>query len=195
MKKLLITLLMILAIGCEKKYVVAPEEKVAPKEPVKQEAARPEKPEVPKEVVKETIVPKEQKPLEIAMPAKKEAPPAPVAKEEVSAVLRDALFDFDKYNIREDARPVLDAAASQLKKNGQINIIIEGHCDERGTNEYNLALGEKRAKAAKDYLASLSVSPARMTVVTYGEERPLCTEHNETCWQGNRRAHFVVSGK
>jgi len=105
------------------------------------------------------------------------------------------LFDFDKYNIRDDARPTLDAIASYLKQNAQVNITIEGNCDERGTNEYNLALGERRAKSARDYLSSLGVSPSRISVVTYGEEKPVCTEQNETCWQKNRRDHFVASGK
>ena len=74
-----------------------------------------------------------------------------------------------------------------------LNVIVEGHCDERGTNEYNLALGEKRAKSTKKYLVSLGVSPSRVIIVTYGEEKPLCSDSNESCWQSNRRAHFVVA--
>lgn len=111
------------------------------------------------------------------------------------SVFEDVLFDFDKYIIKDDARPVLNDVASFLKKNRKLNIIIEGHCDEKGTNEYNLALGEKRAKATKQYIASLGVSPARMMIVTYGEEKPLCVRQNETCWEKNRRAHFVVIKK
>ncbi|MHC4819558.1 MAG: OmpA family protein, partial [Planctomycetota bacterium] len=103
-------------------------------------------------------------------------------------LFNDILFDYDKYNIREDARYILDTAASVLNENGEQNIIIEGYTDERGTNEYNLALGEKRARATMKYLRSLGVSPARMTIMTFGEEKPLCTYDNESCWQRNRRA-------
>lgn len=181
MKKILIVLLMIFVAGCAKKYVAPPQEPAAQKETVKKEPVEQAK----KEMVKETVEPKEAKLQEGAVSAKTEEPSA----------LKDVLFDYDKYSIRDDARPVLDNVASFLKKNGTINISIEGHCDERGTNEYNLALGEKRAKAAKDYLISLGVMPARLSIITYGEEKPLCTEHNETCWQKNRRAHFVVTGK
>ena len=106
---------------------------------------------------------------------------------------RDVLFDYDSYRIRQDARTALDSAAGWLKNNKNINVIIEGHCDERGTNEYNLALGEKRAKTVKDYLASSGIKPARVAIATYGEERPVCTMQNEICYQKNRRAHFVVT--
>ena len=181
MKKILIVLLMIFAAGCAKKYVTAPQAPAVQKETVKKETVEP----VKKEVVKEVVEPKEAKLQESAVIAKAEEP----------SVLKDVLFDYDKYNIRDDARPVLDTVSSFLKKNGTVNVVIEGHCDERGTNEYNLALGEKRAKAAKDYLTSLGVMPARLSIITYGEEKPLCTEQNETCWQKNRRAHFVVTGK
>jgi peptidoglycan-associated lipoprotein len=108
--------------------------------------------------------------------------------DEGNARFRDILFDYDKYTIRKDARPILNSAASVLSENTDRDIIIEGHTDERGTNEYNLALGEKRARATMKYLRSLGVSPERVTIMTFGEERPLCTSHNETCWQRNRRA-------
>lgn len=103
-------------------------------------------------------------------------------------LFHDILFDYDKYTIREDARPVLDTAAAVLNENRNQNIVIEGYTDERGTNEYNLALGEKRARATMKYLRSLGVSPQRMTIMTFGEEKPLCIDQNETCWQRNRRA-------
>jgi peptidoglycan-associated lipoprotein len=103
-------------------------------------------------------------------------------------LFNDIFFDYDKYKIRTDARPILDTAASALHENSEQNIIIEGHTDERGTNEYNLALGEKRAKATMHYLRALGISPARMTIMTFGEEKPLCTSQNESCWQRNRRA-------
>lgn len=104
----------------------------------------------------------------------------------------DIHFDFDKYFIRDDAKPALEKLALWLKNNPKAQMLIEGHCDERGTNQYNLALGERRALAAKEYLISLGISSSRIDIVTYGEERPLCREHNEECWQLNRRAHFVI---
>ncbi|UCH79765.1 MAG: peptidoglycan-associated lipoprotein Pal [Nitrospiraceae bacterium] len=112
---------------------------------------------------------------------------------DAKADVNDVLFDYDRYNIREDARPALNAAASYLNKKREIHIVIEGHSDERGTNEYNLALGEKRARATKNYLRSLGVSPSRVSTVTYGEEKPLCTDSSESCWQRNRRSSIKLS--
>ena len=108
------------------------------------------------------------------------------------AALRDAFFDFDKYEIRPEDAKVLDSNASWLKTNLNLLVLIEGHCDERGTNEYNLALGERRAKSAMNYLVSQGVQASRITIISYGEERPQCTEHSEACWAKNRRAHFLV---
>jgi peptidoglycan-associated lipoprotein len=106
--------------------------------------------------------------------------------------LKDIHFDFDKYDIRpEDAR-VLDADAAWLKLRPDDLLLVEGHCDERGTIEYNLALGERRAKAAMSYLVAQGVQARRITLISYGKERPACMEHNETCWAKNRRAHFLI---
>jgi peptidoglycan-associated lipoprotein len=109
--------------------------------------------------------------------------------------LGDAYFDYDQSDLRDDARTALSANAEWLKKYPPIQILIEGHCDERGTSAYNLALGDRRANAARDYLASLGVSAARVKTVSYGKERPFCTESSESCWQQNRRAHFVITAK
>ena len=117
--------------------------------------------------------------------------PSPTEFSETSA-LRDVHFVFDKSDITTADKSVLDANARWLKSHARARILIEGHCDERGTNEYNLALGERRARAARDYLASAGVSGSRMTVVSYGEERPTCTASTEACWAQNRRAHFLV---
>lgn len=103
----------------------------------------------------------------------------------------DIYFDFDRYEIRPDAVPTLKKVAQILQRHPQLRLIIEGHCDERGTNEYNFALGQRRANSAKQYLVSLGVASTRIDIVSYGEEKPLCTEQNEACWQRNRRAHFV----
>ena len=105
--------------------------------------------------------------------------------------LKDIFFDFDKYDIRPADAATLDANAQWLKSNDTL-VLIEGHCDERGTNEYNLALGERRAKSTMNYLVSQGVQANRITIISYGEERPQCTEHNEACWAKNRRAHFLV---
>ncbi len=105
--------------------------------------------------------------------------------------VEDIYFDFDSYDIRPDAIPTLKKIATALQKYPKIKVIIEGHCDERGTNEYNFALGQKRAYSAKQYLMTLGINSTRIEILSYGEEKPLCTEQNENCWQRNRRAHFV----
>lgn len=109
-----------------------------------------------------------------------------------SSPLKDVYFDFDRYDLRADARETLKANWNWLKANPAAQVQIEGHCDERGTNEYNLALGAKRAQSVKDYLVSLGVAADRLSTISYGEELPVCREHNEECWQRNRRARFVI---
>ena len=104
-------------------------------------------------------------------------------------------FDYDKYFIREDAKPVLEANAAYLRKWTSVKILIEGHCDERGTEEYNLALGEKRAKSTFDYLVSLGISANRIKTISYGKSQPSDPGHNEIAWQKNRRAQFTVIEK
>jgi peptidoglycan-associated lipoprotein len=120
-------------------------------------------------------------------------PSLPSPKEFVeSAALRDVYFDFDRYDVRTGDKGTLDENAKWLKTNQGALLLIEGHADERGTNEYNLALGERRAKATRDYLVSIGIDAGRITVISYGEERPTCTEKAEPCWSKNRRAHFLV---
>jgi peptidoglycan-associated lipoprotein len=109
--------------------------------------------------------------------------------------LKDVHFAFDSYELDEQGRAALRDNASWLKDHTRSKIEIEGHCDERGTVEYNLALGTKRAGAAKEYLATLGIAADRLTTISYGEELPLCHEHDESCWQKNRRDHFVVLGE
>lgn len=110
-------------------------------------------------------------------------------------LLQEIRFDYDKADIRDADRAILSKNADNLKKFDFLRVTVEGHCDERGTVEYNLALGERRAKAANDYLVSLGVPAARLKTVSYGKEIPLCRESNEDCWGRNRRAHFTVTGK
>ena len=106
--------------------------------------------------------------------------------------LKDINFDFDRSNIGSEARVIIKANADILLKNRNFNIIVEGHCDERGTSEYNMALGERRAQEAKKYLINLGVDGARMKTISYGEERPLDSGSNEDAWAKNRRAHFRI---
>ncbi len=113
----------------------------------------------------------------------------------LEAPLKMIHFDYDRFFIREDAKPVLEANAAWLKKFKSAKILIEGHCDERGTEEYNLALGEKRARSTFDYLVSLGVPQDRMRIISYGKSQPLDTGHNEVAWQKNRRAQFLVIEK
>ena len=109
--------------------------------------------------------------------------------------LKDAYFDYDKSDLRDDARATLAGNADWLKKFASVQVLIEGHCDERGTAAFNLALGDRRANAARDYVASLGVDASRIKTVSYGKERPICTESTESCWQKNRRAAFVITAK
>jgi peptidoglycan-associated lipoprotein len=102
-------------------------------------------------------------------------------------------FDFDKSDIRPDAKPVLETKAAWLRENPEYKVRIEGHSDERGTAEYNLALGDRRAKSTVKYLSALGIAAERMSTVSYGEERPVCMEKNEACWSRNRRAEFKLS--
>lgn len=109
-----------------------------------------------------------------------------------SSPLKDIQFDFDRYDLHADARETLKATADWLKRNMSMRVEIEGHCDERGTNEYNLALGAKRSQAARDYLVTLGIHADRLSIMSYGEEIPVCKEHNEACWARNRRDRFVL---
>ena len=106
--------------------------------------------------------------------------------------LQDIHFDFDKYVVRPEDTQLLSANAEWLREHPRAVILIEGHCDDRGTNEYNLALGNHRAESALKYLLSRGIARSRMTTLSYGEERPLCAEETEECWAQNRRAHFLV---
>lgn len=138
-------------------------------------------------------------------PAKPPAPPPadPGAKSSLDALrsgesatggpLQDVSFDFDSATLSESARATLRSNADWLKSNAVARVQIEGHCDERGTAEYNMALGAKRAQAAMDYLATLGIAANRLSTISYGEEIPVCKEKTEACWARNRRARFVVS--
>jgi len=124
-------------------------------------------------------------------------PPAPAPAATLDELflkeVRDAFFDYDSAAIRADAQPVLQKDADFLKSYPNARVTIEGHCDERGSTEYNLALGQRRANAVKEYLVSLGVSADRLSTTSWGKEKPFCTESNEACWQQNRRGHFTLN--
>jgi peptidoglycan-associated lipoprotein len=132
--------------------------------------------------------------------------PRPLSEEEVFArksleqlnserPLDDVFFDLDRADIRDDARAPLQKNADWIKKWSSTAVSIEGHCDSRGSAEYNLALGTRRANAVKEYLVNLGVPANRIAVISKGKEQPFCTEENESCWQQNRRGHFVITAK
>lgn len=134
----------------------------------------------------------EAPPEEPEPPVRDETPKFVDPNIEYASTLRPIHFDFNKYAIRPDARPTLEGIARLLNNNRDWKVLIEGHCDERGTNEYNLGLGEQRALATKRYLASLGVAEGRFQTISYGEERPVALGHNEEAWAKNRRSEFRV---
>jgi peptidoglycan-associated lipoprotein len=173
-------------IGCHKKVAVAP--------PTKTEAQQP---------VAATTPPQQQSAPEVA------TAPAPVTHsrypdaatrakiDELLARIQDAYFDYDKHDIRPDAEKALrddaQTLATIIRQYPDFKLVVQGNCDERGSDEYNLALGQARAQQAKEYLVTLGLPAAQMDTISYGKDKPVCTEHNETCWQKNRRAHLAAA--
>jgi len=195
---LVFALMMVLIGGCSANKEALQEDRVAPMAPA-------------------AVVP-EAKPVEQATPVEKAPAKAifsvgePVLEEAVKAApaattaavavpakelyeLADIRFDFDKFNLKDEARATLKNHAEWLNKNKDVMIVVEGHCDERGTAEYNLALGERRANAATKFLVDMGVDAKRIKTLSYGEELPLDKGHTEDAWARNRRAHFDASGK
>ena len=170
--KALITCLVVLSLiatfGCHPKKI----------RPLEEEQA---------EVEKQPQPPKTEREAEETQPVK---PLEPIEEEQV--ILDPIHFEFDKYNLTDEAIAILTRNAEVLLKHPDIEIVIEGHCDERGTDEYNLALGEKRAMAARDFLVRFGIEKSRISIVSYGEERPIDPRHNEEAWAKNRRAEFVI---
>src|SRR5262244_2803987 len=134
-------------------------------------------------------------PPPVATPAPPAPAPAPPADYQPNPALKPVYFAFDSNRVRPGDAKTLDANADWLKANPNQLVRIDGNCDERGTNEYNLALGERRAKASVSYLVSKGIAADRITVVSYGKERPVCAEHTESCWARNRRDDFLTKSK
>ncbi len=179
---------------------------VSAKPPVRIEPAAPAPVEAPPikappveevRVEEQPITPAPPPPLEPVESAVQPMPPPPpplqpaVPPRLPASALSDVYFDFDRFSIRADAQAQLETNAGLLKSQGDWKVLIEGHCDERGTTAYNLVLGERRAQAVKQYLLDLGVSASQIQITSYGKERPFCGEHSEACWQSNRRAHFM----
>ncbi|GAB4387521.1 MAG: hypothetical protein Kow0025_01570 [Thermodesulfovibrionales bacterium] len=182
MKKVLAVFLVVVALaalGCAQKKAVQPE--AAPAEPMAKAPEMPAQEMAPQPRESEMMGQEMAKVEAEALTPKKGAPS-----------FDDIRFDFDKYDIREDAKPVLKSLAAWLVEN-RAGVVVEGHCDDRGTNEYNLALGDRRANSVKKFLVASGVPANRIETVSYGEERPLCDAKNEACWSRNRRAHFVIA--
>jgi peptidoglycan-associated lipoprotein len=190
LKLLMLTMgasVVLITSGCHKKVAAAP----PPPPPPVVARENPAPPPAPRE-----------RPARVA-----EAPaptPAPVAEVRTSKALEDylnklldAYFDYDKADLRTDAQTALNNDSSELrsllKEFPNTKFVVEGNCDERGSAEYNLALGERRAKAAEEFLVQIGVPATRLTTISYGQERPICTDHDENCWQKNRRAHLSAS--
>ncbi len=195
-KSLLLLFILILLSACAKQKVVSqplqPEVKPVPKEEVV-----PKEQEKPVQSVQETQI---QQKEEAKKASVEEVTPTMIAKaqttvsdsssEEVSVLAKMIHFDFDKYDIKKEAAEILKEIADYLKANPDIRLLIEGHCDERGTREYNLQLGMRRAESAKKYLIDLGIDEKRLETISYGKDKPLVDEHNEEAWAKNRRCEF-----
>jgi peptidoglycan-associated lipoprotein len=178
---------MLLSVGCAKKEVVKGEEPMAaqpapqPREvqpaPVKPEPVQPAP--LPETPTRETTIPQE-------------TPKQGTQATELQTELQKIYFNFDSADLSQESRDILTKNADLLAKDTSLKIRVEGNCDERGSDEYNMALGERRAKAAKDYLVNLGVQPDRISIISYGEEKPVDPGHDESAWAKNRRDEFVI---
>lgn len=177
---------MLITSGCHKKPVAA------------------STPPAPRPAAHESPAPAPQRQQPAAVSTPKSTPAPSVAATRSSKALEDylnklldAYFDYDKANLRNDAQTALSSDSGELRSLLQefpnTKLVVEGDCDERGSPEYNLALGERRAKVAQEFLTQIGVPAERLTTISYGQERPVCREHNEECWQKNRRAHLTAS--
>ncbi|MBI4745996.1 MAG: OmpA family protein [Deltaproteobacteria bacterium] len=203
-----ITVLVIAATvltGCPKKATIVKEEAKAPVVDMKAEEEAKAKAEAEAKAKKEAEAEakikaeaeaKARAEAEAGAKAEAEAEAETEAKTEAAAKeavrLEDIHFDFDMYEIRGNDKEILSALAELLLKKKDANLLLEGHADDRGNSAYNLALGERRAQSAREYLVTLGVGAARISTTSYGQEKPVCSEPNEDCWWKNRRVHFVV---
>lgn len=169
-------LLIIITSGCKQNVVAKPDTKDQGAQ--QKEMQQPQQTKAPQKITEQKIESIESKDLQ--------------PKQTTDNLFSDILFAYDRYDIGDSSKSVSKAVAAWLHKNPGARLLIEGHCDERGTNEYNLALGDRRAKAVMDYLSALGIAAKRIETISYGEENPLCSLQTEECWSKNRRAHFVI---
>jgi len=185
-RKLSLLAVLIVLAGCHKKVAQAP----LPPAPQPEVAKAPPPPPEPP--------PKREEPKVVEAPPPAPPPEVKVTMEELLAKIQDVYFDYDKHAIRPDAESTLQANAIALreifKQFPGARLTIQGFCDERGSDEYNLALGDERAKAERDFLVTLGLPGDQLLTVSFGKEKPVCTEHTEDCWQKNRRAHISAQG-
>jgi peptidoglycan-associated lipoprotein len=186
MKRIIVLMLLsmgLFVIGCAERKVV---------QPVKPELQEQQPAVTPKETAERKGLIKPEERITEQQLAKIETKEERPKYKEEGGLFEDIYFDYDKYDVRSDAKAVLQNVASWLLKNTSAKLLVEGHCDERGTSEYNLALGDRRARAVRDYLVALGIASDRVETISYGEEKPVCTEMTDECWAKNRRAHFIV---
>jgi peptidoglycan-associated lipoprotein len=189
----LLTLVALAAItvpfaGCPKKKPATPAQDVS----TQTTTVQPTAPAPTQEVEPSVATPTEDRTEDLLLSEDLQIVNAELARRGFAA---DVYFNYDEATLSDETRDRLNRNAELLRGAPQLQLLIEGHADERGTNEYNLALGERRANAAKSYLATLGIGDARLRTLSYGEERPVCTETDESCWAQNRRAHMVVTGR
>jgi peptidoglycan-associated lipoprotein len=183
---LLLAMLLVLGVSCAKKTVTMEAEPMEEERAVEDAAAQ--------QAAQDAAAAREAKLAKMSEAERQREEAAMMAEEaRMRAFVEENIhFDFDKYVLTPKAMMILDEKSAFLREHPEVRVLIEGHCDERGTNEYNLALGDRRANSAKNYLVKSGVAESRITTISYGEEQPLCMEHAESCWWKNRRAQFQV---
>jgi len=179
---IMLAMLLALGVSCAKKQVTMETQEMAAEEGAAQQSAEDE---AARRQAEEMRRAREARQREQAASMSEEARRAAFEDENIH-------FDFDKYVLTPQAMMILDDKAAYLREHSGVRVLVEGHCDDRGSNEYNLALGDRRANSAKNYLVKSGVAESRITTISYGEEQPLCRQQNESCWSRNRRGQFSV---
>ena len=181
---IMLAMLLALGVSCAKKQVTMETQEMAAEEGAAQQSAEDE---AARREAEEARL-REQRAREARQ--RQEASSMSEAARRAAFEDEEIHFDFDKYVLTPQAMMILDDKAAYLREHSGVRVLVEGHCDDRGSNEYNLALGDRRANSAKNYLVKSGVAASRITTISYGEEQPLCMQQNESCWYRNRRGHF-----
>ncbi len=181
---IMLAMLLALGVSCAKKQVTMETQEMAAEEGAAQQSAEDE---AARREAEEARL-REQRAREARQ--RQEASSMSEAARRAAFEDEEIHFDFDKYVLTPQAMMILDDKAAYLREHSGVRVLVEGHCDDRGSNEYNLALGDRRANSAKNYLVKSGVAASRITSISYGEEQPLCMQQNESCWYRNRRGHF-----